>query len=68
MQNFVLVVNILLKCGHITDLIVCYYHRSVQHQGRGITLNEIRSCGFLIIGGTSVVSKHISKCMKCRRL
>ena len=59
---------ILPKCGHITDLIVCYYHRSVQHQIRGITLNEIRSCGFWIIGGTSVVSKHISKCVKCRRL
>lgn len=59
---------ILPKSGHITDLIVCHYHDKVQHQGRNLTLNEIRSYGFWIIGGASVVSRHIASCVKCRKL
>lgn len=59
---------ILPKKGHITDLILCYYHQSVKHQGRGITQNEIRSSGFWIVGGSSVVSNHISRCVSCRKL
>ena len=59
---------ILPKKGHVTNLILCHYHKSVQHQGRGITQNEVRSSGYWIIGGSSVVSNHISKCVSCRRL
>ena len=59
---------ILPKEGHVTDLILCHFHQSVKHQGRGVTQNEIRSAGFWIIGGSSVVSHHISKCVSCRRL
>ena len=59
---------ILPKKGHVTSLILCHYHKSVQHQGRGITQNEVRSNGYWIIGGSSVVSNHISKCVSCRRL
>ena len=37
---------ILPKQSHITDLIICHHHERVSHQGRGITLNEIKSCGY----------------------
>ena len=59
---------ILPKKGHVTNLVLCHYHKLVQHQGRGITQNEVRASGFWIIGGSSVVSNHISKCVSCRRL
>ena len=55
--------------GHVTNLILCLYHQLVQHQGRKrITQNEIRSSGYWIIGGSSVVSDHISKRVSCRKL
>ena len=59
---------ILPKKGHVTNLILCHYHQLVKHQGRGITQNEIRSSGYWIVGGSSVVSNHISKCVSCRKL
>ena len=33
-----------------------------------MTLNEIRSRGFWIIGGSTAVATHISKCVICRKL
>ena len=51
---------ILPKKGHVTNLILCHYHQLVKHQGRGITQNEVRSRGYWIVGGSSVVSNHIS--------
>ena len=59
---------ILPKKSHITDMLICHYHNKVQHQGRGITLNEIRGSGYWIIGGSSLVSKHISRCTICRKV
>ena len=59
---------ILPKVSHITDLIICHHHKRTNHQGRGITLNEIRSCGYWIIGGSSLVSKHIARCVTCRKV
>ena len=59
---------ILPKASHITSLIICHYHKRTNHQGRGITLNEIRSCGYWIVAGSSLVSKHISKCITCRKV
>ncbi|XP_047483301.1 uncharacterized protein LOC125035146 [Penaeus chinensis] len=59
---------ILPKDSHITEMIVCHYHRKVHHQGRGITLNELRASGYWIIGGSSVVGRHISRCVICKRL
>ncbi|XP_047473555.1 uncharacterized protein LOC125028204 [Penaeus chinensis] len=59
---------ILPKDSHITEMIVCHYHRKVHHQGRGITLNELRASGYWIIGGSSVVGRHISRCVTCKRL
>ena len=37
---------ILPKRGHITTLIIDHFHKKTQHQGRGITLNMIRSKGY----------------------
>ena len=58
---------ILPRKGHVTELIICHHHQKVEHQGRGMTYNSIRSSGFWIIGGGSAVSSHISKCVKCRK-
>ena len=58
---------ILPRKGHVTELIICHHHQKVEHQGRGMTYNSIRSSGFWIIGGGSAVSSHISKCVKWRK-
>lgn len=59
---------ILPRNGHVTQLIITHYHEKVEHQGRGLTLNEIRANGVWIIGGSSVVAHLISKCVLCRKL
>ena len=35
--------------------------------GRGVTFNELRQCGYWIIGGTSAVSNLMVKCESCKR-
>jgi hypothetical protein len=59
---------ILPKNNYVSKLIVREIHVSVKHQGRGITLNEIRSNGYWIIQGTAAVSKCIADCTVCRKL
>lgn len=59
---------ILPKGSHVTSLIIKYYHERSKHQGKGITLNEIRSHGFWIIGGSSAVSNVIASCVTCKKL
>ena len=59
---------ILPSKGHITALLVRYHHERISHQGRGMTLNDLRSHGYWVIGGSSSVSRCISKCVTCRRL
>ena len=59
---------ILPRKSHVTELIVRHYHHQVEHQGRGITLNSVRSSGYRVIGGTSVVGNLVSKCVLCRKL
>ena len=53
------------KKGQATELILCPYHQLVEHQGRVIGQNEVRQAGYWIIGGSSAVSNHISKCVSC---
>ena len=53
--------------GHITSVIMRYYHEKVAHAGRGITINELGSQGYWIINCTSAVKSIISKCVDCRR-
>ncbi|XP_077978095.1 uncharacterized protein LOC144433628 [Glandiceps talaboti] len=59
---------ILPKDSHVTRLLISHFHNKVQHQGRGITFNEIRANGYWIMGGIKVVALHIYRCIKCRRL
>ena len=54
--------------GHVTNLIARHFHDKTLHKGRGMTVNEIRNCGFWIIGASSVVSGLIAKCVVCRKL
>ena len=48
-DNIKLPVVLPKKC-HITDLVINHCHNQAKHQGRGMTVNEIRSRGFWIIG------------------
>ncbi|XP_046548628.1 uncharacterized protein LOC124258605 [Haliotis rubra] len=59
---------ILPRKHHVTDMIVRHFHEKLGHQGRGMTVNEIRSNGLWIIGCSSDVSHLISKCGMCRKL
>jgi hypothetical protein len=59
---------ILPRKGHVTNLIMIYFHERINHQGRGITVNEIRANGFWVNGCSSSVSYMISRCVFCRRL
>ena len=54
--------------GHITDLLIRYFHGKTSHQGRGTTTNEKRANGYWIIGCSAAVSRHIYKCVTCRKL
>ncbi|XP_071802646.1 uncharacterized protein [Asterias amurensis] len=55
------------KDSHISRLIAAHFHEKVHHQGRGITLNELRANGFWIICGGGLISSLIRKCVICRR-
>ncbi|XP_065140047.1 uncharacterized protein [Paramisgurnus dabryanus] len=59
---------ILPKKHHVSHLLIKHFHEKVQHQGRGMTINEIRSNGVWILGCSSEVSSFIYKCIKCRKL
>ena len=58
---------ILHKKGHITRLIIQACHEEVAHQGRGLTMNCIRSRGYCIMGCNSPVKSFINKCVHCQR-
>ena len=60
--------TILPQKSHFTNLLVKHYHERVHHQGKGITLNEIRANEYWILGVSSVVTRAISKCVTCRKL
>ena len=52
---------------HVTNLLIQHFHEATEHQGRGMTTNELRANGYWILGCSSAVSSLISKCTKCRR-
>lgn len=58
---------ILPKNSHISNLLIKLYHQKVQHQGRGNTMNALRSNGIWIIGCNQAVLSYIYKCVKCRK-
>ncbi len=53
--------------SHVSLLLIKHYHEKVQHQGRGITANELRSNGVWVIGSSRAVASHIYKCTTCRK-
>nr|XP_054606831.1 uncharacterized protein LOC129166991 [Nothobranchius furzeri] len=58
---------ILPKNSHISSLLVKHFHERIHHQGRGMTVNELRANGWWILGSSGIVSSHIFKCVKCRK-
>ena len=68
MQDSIKYPIILPKSSHVTSLMVKHFHGKIQHQGRGMTVNEIRQSGFWIIGCSKVVSSCIFNCVTCRKL
>lgn len=58
---------ILPKEHHVSRLLLKHFHEKIHHQGRGMTVNEIRANGIWIVGCSSEVSSFIHKCVKCRK-
>jgi hypothetical protein len=56
---------ILPKDSHLSRLIAMHHHQKIAHQGRGFTMNMIRSNGYWIIGCRQIVSSLINKCVTC---
>ncbi|CAI5694724.1 unnamed protein product [Oreochromis niloticus] len=59
---------IIPKDHHIARMIIAHHHEQVKHQGRGITINEIRSNGYWIPGMNRAVASYVHQCVKCRKL
>jgi len=59
---------ILPKGSHVTNLIIAHAHQMVKHQGRGFTINKLRSLGYWIVGGSKIVANFIRNCVVCRKL
>ena len=53
---------ILPRRSHVTTLIIKYFHDKIRHQGRGMTLNEVRANGYWIVGGTIALGSYIWRC------
>lgn len=58
---------VLPRDSHASALLVKHYHERVLHQGRGMTMNALRSSGIWILGCSKAVSSHIYKCTMCRK-
>ena len=41
---------------------------NVKHQGRGMTVNELRANGFWILGCSTAISEFLYHCVTCRKL
>ena len=39
----------LFKSSHVSRLVIAHFHKKIAHQGKGMTINEIRANGYLII-------------------
>lgn len=59
---------ILPKDSHITLFILSHAHMETFHQGRGFTLNKLRSLGYWIVGGSKTIANYIRHCVICRKL
>ncbi|XP_060763802.1 uncharacterized protein LOC132872763 [Neoarius graeffei] len=59
---------ILPRDSYLSSLLIKHYHERVHHQGRALTMNELRANGIWILGCSKSVSSYIYKCTKCRKL
>ncbi|CAI5657210.1 unnamed protein product [Oreochromis niloticus] len=59
---------ILPKKSHVSALLVKHHHERIHHQGRGMTMNELRANGIWVLGCGSVVSSHIYKAVHIETL
>ena len=59
---------IIPKKTTLTTLILRHCHNNVHHQGRGLTINEVRQNGFWVINVNSAVRKLIWSCVLCKLL
>ena len=59
---------ILPKDNVLTMRILSYYHELTNHQGRHITHSAVRSAGYFIEKGSSIIKKFINSCVMCRKL
>ncbi|XP_067275875.1 uncharacterized protein [Pseudorasbora parva] len=59
---------IIPKEHHLTKLLITDCHEKTEHQGKGLTINEIRSRGIWITGVNRTVASFVRDCVKCRRL
>ena len=59
---------IVLRDSGLGRLLVEHYHRVMNHSGRQLTLSSIRSAGYFIEGGRTLVNSVISACVICRKL
>ncbi|KAI3374356.1 hypothetical protein L3Q82_005959 [Scortum barcoo] len=58
---------IIPKGYHITKMIIAHCHERTKHQGKGLTINEIRSNGYWIPGINRAIAFYIRQCVTCRR-
>lgn len=58
---------IIPRKSHLATLVIGDCH-DLHHQGRGITIAEIRNRGFWIVGCTAAVKSFIYHCITCRKL
>ena len=59
---------LLPKRSKITMLVIWWFHNQVEHGRRQMTLNEVRSGGYWIIHGSSIVQQYVSHSVRCRFL
>ena len=57
--------TVLPKLAHVSTLLILDCYVKVKHQGRGMTVNEVRARGYWIIGLNSLVKTIIRKCVTC---
>lgn len=58
---------LLHKNSHKSSLLIKHFHEKIQHQGRGMMVNELQANGWWILESSSEVSSHIFKCVKSRK-
>ena len=59
---------LLPKKSHVSLAVIRWCHSNVAHGGRGLTLNELRRCGFWIVNANTVTRGVIFRCVPCRKL